>query len=374
MRAAGLIPLAEYPGTHRPWACRCMTCGSDTSPRLSGIKNGQGGCTSCGTARRADLRRIPDATARRIMVAARFLPDAEFPYPGSDTPWPGRCLTCGTRRSPRLSGVKEGGRACRRCVMMESGVNFDIWAPALVYVIRHDKHRALKIGITSQRNQSTRLSAHRADGWVLVKSWKVHSGQHAVFVEGEILRWWRDELHERPKLKRAEMPQGGWTETIRIDAVTLEELVRRVSIGLKKAQLLPPLPAKYPSTPLMCIATRGGERCTKEAWCKNYCHSHYARWRKHGDPWGGRWPTTATACIVEVDGSPCGRPIRSNDMCSVHYERWYTYGDPHFMKRPTPGTRSATCLVEDEGALCGKTVKAREMCRRHYERWRAKQA
>lgn len=47
MRAAGLEPLEDYPGSGVPWLCLCTSCGKEVSPRYKGIKGGQSGCLSC---------------------------------------------------------------------------------------------------------------------------------------------------------------------------------------------------------------------------------------------------------------------------------------------------------------------------------------
>jgi hypothetical protein len=253
--------------------------------------------------------------------------------------------------------------------MVEGGVSFDVWEPATVYLIRHKRFKSFKIGITSNRNRIARLLAHRNEGWTEIKDWRVSTGQKAVFIEGEILRWWRDQLNEPPHLTAKHMPQGGWTETIRMEVTSPKEIEEKVLSAIKSARRLPLLPENTRDGPLQCIAERDGQQCEKHSKVKNYCYNHYRRWRKYGDPWGGQWPSQETSCVIEVEGQRCGRPIRSNDMCSIHYERWYTYGDPHFMKRPTPGTRSSTCIVEVDGQACGQRVIAREMCNKHYGHW-----
>lgn len=366
----GLKPLIEYPGAQVPWPSICLKCGSEVAPRLSGLKRGQGGCLTCGIARRGEAKKIPDKRARKLMAAGRVIPDPSVPYPGISKPWLSTCMTCGRRVTPSLSSIRKGSRGCHRCAMVEGGVSFDLWAPATIYLISHKRLKSLKIGITSDRNRQARLWAHRDEGWEVIDTWNVTTGQQAVFVEGEILRWWREDLHETPSLTAAEMPQAGWTETIRTGVVAPSAVKSRVRTAIKNAHDLPPLPDDPREGPLQCIAERDGVQCERDAKVKNYCYLHYRRWRTYGDPGGGKWPSKEVACVVEVNGQPCGKPIRSKDMCSVHYDRWYTYGDPHYMKRPTPGTRSTKCLVEVDGKLCGQRVIAREMCSKHYGHWR----
>ena len=57
MRAADLEPIEPYPGSGRPWLCICMVCGTEVSPRLNGIRQGQGGCIDCGARRNGERQR-----------------------------------------------------------------------------------------------------------------------------------------------------------------------------------------------------------------------------------------------------------------------------------------------------------------------------
>jgi ribosomal protein S27E len=42
-----LKPLVDFPGNNKPWACRCLICGEEASPRWSDLNRGQGGCSNC---------------------------------------------------------------------------------------------------------------------------------------------------------------------------------------------------------------------------------------------------------------------------------------------------------------------------------------
>ncbi|MET9878609.1 GIY-YIG nuclease family protein [Actinacidiphila glaucinigra] len=114
MQNAGLQPLKPYPGRATlPWRCRCMTCGSESTPRLSGIRRGRGGCRPCATAAVTAAKitaKAQDATA--VMKAAGFEPLE--PYPGSARPWRCRCGTCDQESTPTYSNVR-GGTGCRHC-------------------------------------------------------------------------------------------------------------------------------------------------------------------------------------------------------------------------------------------------------------------
>jgi len=369
MRRAGLEPLVAYPGTHKPWQSKCQICGDLVNPRLSGIKAGQGGCPKCGTNRRAKSRMFGEEEARKMMEEAGARPDLNFPYPGVKRKWPSTCLTCGRHIAPTFGNIRAGHKPCRRCSMVVSGVSFDIWSPATLYLLQSKKFKAFKVGITSTRNSGMRLSAHRKQGWLVLNTWPTKTGQIAVFVEGEVLRWWRDDLGAPSAVRPEAMPQAGWTETVAASSVSYRQILVKVDKLFRQAQLLPPLPRDTREGRARCIAVTDGQQCDLEAVSRNFCNGHYRRWKKYGDPLGGKWPSKSISCGVEIDGKRCGLPIRSRDMCSVHYERWYTYGDPHFMKRPTPGTRSKKCVIEVDGVLCGRKVAAHEMCNLHYKHW-----
>ena len=47
MKTVGLKPLVDFPGSSKPWKCKCLVCGLDASPRWSDLQRGQGGCSNC---------------------------------------------------------------------------------------------------------------------------------------------------------------------------------------------------------------------------------------------------------------------------------------------------------------------------------------
>jgi hypothetical protein len=56
-----LEPLDQYPGSAKPWRCRCLRCGAVVMPRHGNIQQGWGGCRSCGqaaSAARSAVRRM----------------------------------------------------------------------------------------------------------------------------------------------------------------------------------------------------------------------------------------------------------------------------------------------------------------------------
>jgi hypothetical protein len=47
MKTIGLQPLVDFPGSNKPWNCKCLVCGLEVSPRWGDLQGGQGGCSNC---------------------------------------------------------------------------------------------------------------------------------------------------------------------------------------------------------------------------------------------------------------------------------------------------------------------------------------
>lgn len=67
--------------------------------------------------------------------------------------------------------------------------------------------------------------------------------------------------------------------------------------------------------------------CRKPRVARGWCEGHYRRWRRHGDPLGGRH--FQTGC--EFDG--CTRAHWSKGLCVMHYQRARRHGDPDWPSR-----------------------------------------
>jgi hypothetical protein len=224
MYDVGLDPLESYPGSHKPWKCRCRECGHECSPRLHSISQGQGACDWCGNKRTGAVLRTDENVAYQIMRNASLEPLE--PYPGSNKiPWRCRCLKCGNEEcAPHLNGITQGQGGCRYCA--EHGFNFN--EPALVYLMRHDGLAAVKIGITSMVAKQDRIVQHQHNGWRVMFRWPTPTGYRAWEIEKEMLRWWREEIGAPPAVNRKKMPQGGYTETVSLSFVSMREIRARV--------------------------------------------------------------------------------------------------------------------------------------------------
>lgn len=72
--------------------------------------------------------------------------------------------------------------------------------------------------------------------------------------------------------------------------------------------------------------------CDKLACRKGWCSPHYQRWRRHGDPCGGRDPDGAVpGHTIRTDGicaaEGCANIGKYRGLCVAHYKRWLKYGD-----------------------------------------------
>lgn len=212
--AAGFEPLEPYVNSRTPWRCRCQVCGKTVAIRLGSLR----GCKWC-----ARLAVDPD-DASATMREAGLAPKA--PYPGCQKPWLCVCLECGAEVTPQYANVRIGQRGCAPCSRVSrASSGFDTAAPAVVYVVTHDKLGAAKVGIGGA--DLGRLYKHTRHGWKSIAVIRA-PGTVAVVTERAVLRWWREELCLPVYLGPAEMPQGGWTETAELDEVDIAETVRRV--------------------------------------------------------------------------------------------------------------------------------------------------
>lgn len=65
--------------------------------------------------------------------------------------------------------------------------------------------------------------------------------------------------------------------------------------------------------------------CTNRYSCCGYCHTHYTRFKKYGDP---LYKKTRDTCSVEG----CSRKHKGLGYCDLHYQRFKNHGDPLYEK------------------------------------------
>jgi hypothetical protein len=212
MREHGFEPLEPYPGSNTPWKSKCTTCGWEVSPRVLGIKHRGYGCLRC-------ARMVVDPEGAAALMRAAGLEPVD-PYVNSGDPWRCRCTTCGEVVTPSYDRVKRGS-SCAVCATY----GFDPVAPARVYLIQHPDLSVAKIGITGQHTKYDRLSQHEELGWEVLGTWEFATGKESQQVEGTVLSWWRDELEAPQALTSEDMPQRGQTETAWLADVDIDETI-----------------------------------------------------------------------------------------------------------------------------------------------------
>jgi hypothetical protein len=115
MLERGTQPLEPFPGTQKPWRCRCLTCGEESSPRYNDVVNkGTGVCNrACRSKKIAAAHARDGAEAVATMLRNGWEPIED--YPGAGKPWPSKCLECGAIKPKRLSHVQMGATGCTNC-------------------------------------------------------------------------------------------------------------------------------------------------------------------------------------------------------------------------------------------------------------------
>ena len=113
MQKNKLNPLVEFPGANKPWKSKCLVCGQITSPRLSGIRQGQGGCKKCGVNSSAKTRMLSEKEATVRLKKLKLKPLES--YPGTAKPWKCECLRCGSIVKPRLNYLERSVFGCAFC-------------------------------------------------------------------------------------------------------------------------------------------------------------------------------------------------------------------------------------------------------------------
>jgi len=92
-----------------------------------------------------------------------------------------------------------------------------------LYLISHPARRSLKVGISSSSSRSDRLADHQKYGWKVENLWVFDQFSNAEQLEGAVIAWWRNELRLPHHLDLHEMPQGGYTETVSADKVSIAD-------------------------------------------------------------------------------------------------------------------------------------------------------
>ena len=207
MQDASLEPLEPYKGNKVLWKCRCLKCDRIVFPKFNNVDQGWGGCGICAGVK------VDIEVARQRMINADLIP--QVPYPGNQTQWECIHTVCGRTVFPMYISVRNGQGGCKYCSV--SGLKWDV--PTVVYFLSNDWFQ--KIGVANNDTLAVRLKKHNRVGLKLRKSFQFETGELAYELEQSVITWWRDDLGA-PPIARDEMPDG-WTETVENSRVSIAE-------------------------------------------------------------------------------------------------------------------------------------------------------
>lgn len=217
MMKADLEPLEEYKKSDLPWKCRCLKCNKIVFPSYANVSKGHMGCAYCsGNAVHPD-------DAVRTMLECGYEPLE--PYPSHNkTKWKSRHIQCGTIVYPYYNTIQNRKSACSVCA--EFGLKLE--EPAYVYIMVHETYGSIKIGISNNSARPNRIKSHASDGWVLFKQIDVPNGAIATEIETKTFIWLRNDLGLGVHLSKEMMKQGGYSETVDSESISVLEVDRYI--------------------------------------------------------------------------------------------------------------------------------------------------
>jgi len=218
MKKSGLRPLVPYPGSRKPWKCRCDVCQRIIYPSYEVTVNRNGGCVYC-TGHKVDA-----SDAKKLMLENGLKPLE--PFPGAAKKWKCKCETCKRVVAPMYTSVQAGQGGCRFCA--DWGIDYG--ARGYIYLMTHQEFLAHKIGIgNSVRSRGrSRIAQHEKKGWKLFKQMDFDVTDDAYALEQKVLEWLRQVRKLGVHLSESEMPQGGHTETVSATEIDLSTIWAKV--------------------------------------------------------------------------------------------------------------------------------------------------
>ena len=98
--------------------------------------------------------------------------------------------------------------------------------------MKNEPFRALKIGVSSKAARRNRIKSHIENGWEVVKIWDVADAGLAEAVETTVLNYWRTTVGAPIAMRRDDMPQGGYSETVALMFVDEDDAIRVIEVAL----------------------------------------------------------------------------------------------------------------------------------------------
>jgi hypothetical protein len=100
----------------------------------------------------------------------------------------------------------------------------------LLYILYNPLHRAVKIGISDVSGR--RFASHRTKGWILIRYWTFFERDRARAVQSLVVQTLTKRYGHY--LDKADMPQGGYTETFDANKISRRGLIRMVNKAIKE--------------------------------------------------------------------------------------------------------------------------------------------
>jgi len=225
MLKANLKPLEPYKDATSKWKCECLKCGKTVYPIYNTIQQGHGGCIFCGGAAPLDPKK-----AENFMIKMGYRP--KTPYLTTATKWECIHIPCGKIVKVKYSQIKTGQGGCRTC----ADWGFQIDKQSYLYLITHKDFVAHKVGIANLTNSKyqDRLYRLKKEGWEKVQVWNFEDGSKIIEIETSIFKILRKDLGIPKFLAKEQMKNGGETETMDAELISLPDLKRIINNCIKK--------------------------------------------------------------------------------------------------------------------------------------------
>jgi len=107
-------PLESYPGSKKPWLCKCLTCQREITPTINNIRRTHNVCIYC------SRRKVDPDEASELALKAGAKPLEPYPNAG---PWKCKCLTCSRIIYPTIRRIRNGQNPCGWCAGVRTDPN-----------------------------------------------------------------------------------------------------------------------------------------------------------------------------------------------------------------------------------------------------------
>ena len=216
--------LSAYKKARQSIKVECLICGHIFITYGIRLSRQKYGCANCAG------NYVNPMEAKKFMILNGYKPKVEFP--GVHTSWKSKHLLCGNDATPSYTTIKSGYGGCKHCAKY----GFQYSKPAYLYLITKPAMNSHKIGIANPAKikKSDRLHKYQYHGWQVFKIWNFKTGKVAEQVENSVLLELRIKRKIPIYLSKAEMSgQGGHTETMSADSITLLELEKIIKKVIK---------------------------------------------------------------------------------------------------------------------------------------------